>query len=95
MRVTRIVSCALRGNPRWLPTGEAVYSRTADEGFSTEATMSEKLAVSADAEAQWRQILVEGHRPLRMAHLVFRHLPSAPAFAGRNIEGALRKPRSR
>ena len=40
--------------------------------------MSEKLEASADAEAQWRQILVEGHRPLRMAHLVFRHLPSPP-----------------
>ena len=40
--------------------------------------MSQKLEVSADAEALWRQILVEGHRPLRMAHLVFRHLPSAP-----------------
>lgn len=40
--------------------------------------MSERLEVSADAETQWRRILIEGHRPLRMAHLVFRHLPSPP-----------------
>jgi adenylate cyclase len=40
--------------------------------------MLEKLEVSAETEAQWRQILIEGHRPLRMAHLLFRHLPSPP-----------------
>jgi len=41
--------------------------------------MSEKPEMSADAaEAFWRQLLTEGHRPLRMTHLLFRHLPSPP-----------------
>lgn len=33
---------------------------------------------SADSDAQWRTILIEGHRRLQFAHAIFRHLPSAP-----------------
>jgi adenylate cyclase len=33
---------------------------------------------AARATATWHKVLVEGHRPLRVAHVVFRHLPSAP-----------------
>ncbi|MGD0076064.1 MAG: adenylate/guanylate cyclase domain-containing protein [Candidatus Binataceae bacterium] len=29
-------------------------------------------------EVRWRRILLEGHEPLRMAHRMFRHLPSPP-----------------
>ena len=44
----------------------------------TDVVISERLEVSADAEVRWRQILVEGHRPLRLAHLPFRHPRSPP-----------------
>jgi adenylate cyclase len=30
------------------------------------------------ASETWHKVLIEGHRPLRVAHVVFRHLPSAP-----------------
>lgn len=30
------------------------------------------------ADAHWHKLLVDGHRPLRIAHWVFRHLPSPP-----------------
>jgi adenylate cyclase len=33
--------------------------------------------VSVDSE-EWRKILTEGHRPMRMARHTFRHFPSAP-----------------
>lgn len=33
---------------------------------------------AARASAMWQKVLVDGHRPLRVAHVVFRHLPSAP-----------------
>lgn len=33
---------------------------------------------AARASATWQKVLVDGHRPLRVAHVVFRHLPSAP-----------------
>ena len=29
-------------------------------------------------EEQWRKLLTEGHRRLRVAHWLFRHLPSPP-----------------
>ncbi len=32
----------------------------------------------ASEDERWRKLLIEGHRPLRVAHWVFRHLPSAP-----------------
>jgi adenylate cyclase len=34
--------------------------------------------VSLDAEGRWHKLLTEGHRPLRVAHMLFRHLPSPP-----------------
>jgi adenylate cyclase len=40
--------------------------------------MPSEPEVPSDAEAHWRRILVEGHRPLRVTHLLFRHLPSPP-----------------
>jgi len=33
---------------------------------------------SHDHEALWRKRLTEGHRPLRIAHRIFRHVPSSP-----------------
>ena len=30
------------------------------------------------SEERWRKLLTEGHRPLRVAHLLFRYLPSPP-----------------
>lgn len=30
------------------------------------------------SEERWRRILTEGHTPLRVSHLLFRYLPSAP-----------------
>ncbi len=39
------------------------------------ATQSE---LSAQSEVRWRKILIEGHRRLRFAHLLFRYLPSPP-----------------
>lgn len=30
------------------------------------------------SEERWRKLLTEGHRPLRIAHLLFRYLPSPP-----------------
>jgi len=40
--------------------------------------MSKQLETSADAAAYWRRRLTEGHRQLRILHLLFRHLPSPP-----------------
>ncbi len=40
--------------------------------------MSTKPHVSQGAEERWHRLLTEGHRPLRIAHLLFRHLPSPP-----------------
>src|SRR6266481_7104226 len=40
--------------------------------------MSTRPHVSQDAEERWHRLLTEGHRPLRIAHLLFRHLPSPP-----------------
>jgi len=34
--------------------------------------------VSVQDKERWRILLTEGHRPLRIAHQVFRYLPSAP-----------------
>jgi adenylate cyclase len=36
------------------------------------------LTPSASDSDAWRRVLIDGHRPLRIAHKVFRHLPSAP-----------------
>ena len=40
--------------------------------------MSTRPHVSQGAEERWHRLLTEGHRPLRIAHLLFRHLPSPP-----------------
>ncbi len=40
--------------------------------------MSTPPPVSAQSQEPWRTILTQGHRPLRIAHLLFRYLPSAP-----------------
>lgn len=40
--------------------------------------MSEPPEVTSQGEDPWRTILIQGHRPLRIAHLLFRYLPSAP-----------------
>jgi adenylate cyclase len=40
--------------------------------------MSTRPHVSQDAQERWHRLLTEGHRPLRIAHLLFRHLPSPP-----------------
>ncbi|HKX10118.1 MAG TPA: adenylate/guanylate cyclase domain-containing protein [Stellaceae bacterium] len=34
--------------------------------------------ISTASEERWRRLLIDGHRRLRIAHLVFRHLPSPP-----------------
>jgi adenylate cyclase len=34
--------------------------------------------VGSPSEERWRKILTEGHTPLRVSHLLFRYLPSAP-----------------
>jgi adenylate cyclase len=36
----------------------------------------------SDAQQKWRKILIEGHRPLRIAHAVFRYLPGPPRCKG-------------
>ena len=36
------------------------------------------LGDQAEAEQFWRKVLTEGHRPLRVMHRIFRHLPSPP-----------------
>lgn len=33
---------------------------------------------AATSEERWRRLLLDGHRRLRIAHMVFRHLPSPP-----------------
>src|SRR5258708_18857396 len=50
----------------------AVVSRVAG------ARMSTRPQESAHNDARWQKLLTEGHRPLRIAHLLFRHLPSPP-----------------
>jgi len=40
--------------------------------------MSARSQASPSAEERWRKLLTEGHRPLRILHLLFRHLPSPP-----------------
>jgi len=40
--------------------------------------MSIRSHVSHEAEKRWHKLLTEGHRPLRIAHVLFRHLPSPP-----------------
>src|SRR5260221_12967200 len=40
--------------------------------------MSTRPQKSAHNDARWQKLLTEGHRPLRIAHLLFRHLPSPP-----------------
>lgn len=34
--------------------------------------------MSITNEERWRRLLIEGHRRLRLAHMLFRHLPSPP-----------------
>jgi len=36
----------------------------------------------ADAKERWRRILIEGHRPMRILHTIFRHLPGPPRCKG-------------
>jgi adenylate cyclase len=36
------------------------------------------FASSTSDSDEWRRVLTEGHRPLRIAHKIFKHLPSAP-----------------
>ena len=33
------------------------------------------MTSEANAQEQWRTILIEGHRPLRILHSLFRYLP--------------------
>src|SRR5258708_12146053 len=40
--------------------------------------MSTRPQESAHNDARWQKLLTEGHRPLRIAHRLFRHLPSPP-----------------
>ena len=40
--------------------------------------MSTRSHTSQRSEERWQKLLTEGHRPLRIAHLLFRHLPSPP-----------------
>ncbi len=40
--------------------------------------MSKPSETSAQNQEPWRTILTRGHQPLRIAHLLFRYLPSAP-----------------
>src|ERR1700736_6544166 len=40
--------------------------------------MSTRPQESAHNDARWQKLLTEGHRPLRIAHLLFRHMPSPP-----------------
>src|ERR1700730_314783 len=40
--------------------------------------MSTRPQESAHNDARWQKLLTEGHRPIRIAHLLFRHLPSPP-----------------
>jgi adenylate cyclase len=35
-----------------------------------------------DPQEQWRKILIEGHRPLRILHSLFRYLPGPPRCKG-------------
>jgi adenylate cyclase len=37
-----------------------------------------KEPVDPKIEAEWRKLLVEGHRSLKVAHVLFRHLPHEP-----------------
>ncbi len=39
-------------------------------------------ASQAEAQQKWRKILLEGHRPLRIAHAIFRYLPGPPRCKG-------------
>jgi hypothetical protein len=36
------------------------------------------MANETDAQEQWRKILIEGHKLVRMAHRVFKYLPGPP-----------------
>jgi adenylate cyclase len=38
--------------------------------------------VQAESQEFWRKVLTEGHRPLRILHLLFRYLPSPPRCKG-------------
>ena len=40
------------------------------------------MANETDAREQWRKILIEGHRPLRILHTMFRRLPGPPGAKG-------------
>jgi adenylate cyclase len=40
------------------------------------------MANETDAHEQWRKILIEGHRPLRILHSLFRYLPGPPRCKG-------------
>ena len=40
--------------------------------------MSTGPQASRAADKRWHQLLTQGHRPLRIAHILFRHLPSPP-----------------
>jgi adenylate cyclase len=54
------------------------------ERYLAQARVVEGSIVVAEAQAnsvqseRWRRILLEGHGPLRLAHCLFRYLPSAP-----------------
>lgn len=41
--------------------------------------MTEDVDAAQSAEsAEWRHLLIDGHRPIRLAHRLFRHLPGPP-----------------
>jgi adenylate cyclase len=40
--------------------------------------MAERFNSEQGSEEFWRKVLTEGHRPLRLIHLLFRYLPSPP-----------------
>src|SRR5260370_41249361 len=40
--------------------------------------MATESASTFETEQFWRKVLIEGHRPLRVMHTLFRYLPSPP-----------------
>src|SRR5216684_2267473 len=40
--------------------------------------MATESASTSETEQFWRKVLIEGHRPLRVMHTLFRYLPSPP-----------------
>jgi adenylate cyclase len=50
----------------------------ADIRAINDSAMNEAEPIDPGVEAEWRKLLEEGHRPLKIMHAVFRHLPTEP-----------------